>query len=123
MKSLMSCLSYLYCDRILGIDVLVAARKFSELKNFANYAKIRSSLKFILTCKPYLYSNTCDCRDVNKIQMGIGDKMGICFQWTSSFLTGVVIGFVYGWKLTLVILAFSPLIMVAALIQDKVKYM
>ncbi|XP_078320541.1 ATP-dependent translocase ABCB1-like isoform X1 [Crassostrea virginica] len=63
--------------------------------------------------------NTRLTGDVNKIQMGIGDKMGICFQWTSSFLTGVVIGFVYGWKLTLVILAFSPLIMVAALIQDK----
>jgi ABC-type bacteriocin/lantibiotic exporter with double-glycine peptidase domain len=54
--------------------------------------------------------------------MGIGDKMGIFFQWFSSFLTGVVIGFVYGWKLTLVILAFSPLIVIAALIQDKVSH-
>ncbi|XP_048755888.2 ATP-dependent translocase ABCB1-like isoform X2 [Ostrea edulis] len=63
--------------------------------------------------------NTRLSGDVNKIQTGIGDKMGIFFQWTSSFLTGVIIGFVYGWKLTLVILAFSPLIVIAALIQDK----
>ncbi|XP_061185952.1 ATP-dependent translocase ABCB1-like isoform X2 [Saccostrea echinata] len=63
--------------------------------------------------------NTRLSGDVNKIQTGIGDKMGIFFQWFSSFLTGVVIGFVYGWKLTLVILAFSPLIVIAALIQDK----
>ncbi|XP_062600445.1 ATP-dependent translocase ABCB1-like isoform X1 [Saccostrea cucullata] len=63
--------------------------------------------------------NTRLSGDVNKIQTGIGDKMGIFFQWFSSFLTGVIIGFVYGWKLTLVILAFSPLIVIAALIQDK----
>ncbi|XP_065929444.1 ATP-dependent translocase ABCB1 isoform X3 [Magallana gigas] len=63
--------------------------------------------------------NTRLTGDVNKIQMGIADKMGIFFQWMSSFIVGVIIGFVYGWKLTLVILAFGPLIMIAALIQDK----
>nr|XP_008176060.1 ATP-dependent translocase ABCB1-like [Chrysemys picta bellii] len=30
------------------------------------------------------------------------------------FLTGIVIGFVYGWKLTLVILSVSPLLAAAA---------
>ncbi|XP_061185823.1 ATP-dependent translocase ABCB1-like [Saccostrea echinata] len=63
--------------------------------------------------------NTRLSGDISKIQTGIGDKMGIFFQWFSTFLTGVVIGFVYGWKLTLAMLAFSPLIVIAALIEDK----
>lgn len=74
-------------------------------------------LNFFLHIQYFQYF---DSRDVNKIQMGIADKMGIFFQWMSSFIVGVIIGFVYGWKLTLVILAFGPLIMIAALIQDKV---
>ena len=51
-----------------------------------------------------------NCSDVNKIQEGIGDKIGTFFQWTCAFLAGVIIGFVYGWLLTLVILAVSPLL-------------
>lgn len=50
------------------------------------------------------------CSDVNKVQDGIGDKVSNFFQWTSAFVCGIIIGFVYGWKLTLVILAVSPLL-------------
>lgn len=53
------------------------------------------------------------CSDVNKIQDGIGDKVSNFFQWISAFFTGIIIGFVYGWKLTLVILAVSPLLVAA----------
>jgi hypothetical protein len=49
--------------------------------------------------------------DVNKIQEGIGDKIGNFFQWFSSFVAGIIIGLVYGWKLALVILSVSPLLM------------
>ncbi|WAR00123.1 MDR1-like protein [Mya arenaria] len=41
--------------------------------------------------------------DISKIHDGIGDKMGQFFQWFSGFIAGVVIGFVYGWKLTLLV--------------------
>ena len=51
--------------------------------------------------------------DVNKIQEGIGDKIGNFFQWFCCFLAGMVIGFIYGWKLTLVILAFAPLLAIS----------
>ncbi|CAG11905.1 unnamed protein product [Tetraodon nigroviridis] len=49
--------------------------------------------------------NTRLTDDVYKIQEGIGDKVGLLIQASSTFITSFIIGFVDGWKLTLVILA------------------
>lgn len=48
--------------------------------------------------------------DINTIHEGIGDKICIFVQLFATFLTGIIIGFIYGWKLTLVILSVSPLL-------------
>ena len=53
------------------------------------------------------------CSDINQIQIGIGDKLGNFCQWFSCFLAGFIIGFIYGWKLTLVILSVTPLMVIA----------
>jgi ABC-type bacteriocin/lantibiotic exporter with double-glycine peptidase domain len=50
--------------------------------------------------------------DVNKIQEGIGDKFANFFQYFTTFVAGIVIGLAYGWKLALVILACSPLLVI-----------
>uniref|UniRef100_A0A8D2Q923 Uncharacterized protein n=1 Tax=Varanus komodoensis TaxID=61221 RepID=A0A8D2Q923_VARKO len=54
--------------------------------------------------------NTRLTEDINTIHEGIGDKLGIIIQYSTTFVTGIIVGFVYGWKLTLVILAISPLL-------------
>uniref|UniRef100_A0A8C5WSY1 Uncharacterized protein n=1 Tax=Laticauda laticaudata TaxID=8630 RepID=A0A8C5WSY1_LATLA len=59
------------------------------------------------------------CRDINTIHKGIGDKIAILIQNFSTFLTGVIIGFAYGWKLTLVILSVSPLIAILSILTTK----
>lgn len=61
------------------------------------------------------------CSDVYKIQEGIGDKVGLLIQAYTTFITSFVIGFVQGWKLTLVILAVSPLLGVSAAFFGKVS--
>ena len=63
----------------------------------------------------------CLYSDITKIQNGIGDKIGALEQAIAMLLAGVVIGFVYGWKLTLVIIAMSPLMIIAAFLTGKVK--
>ncbi|CAH1798731.1 unnamed protein product [Owenia fusiformis] len=63
--------------------------------------------------------NTRLSDDINKVHDGIGDKLGAFVQWFCGFITGFTIGFVYGWKLTLVILAISPLLVVGATIMSK----
>ena len=60
--------------------------------------------------------------DIDKIQEGIGPKIGNFFQFFSAFITGFAIGFFYGWKLTLVILSVSPLMAGAAATFGKVQF-
>ncbi|GAV01568.1 hypothetical protein RvY_12259 [Ramazzottius varieornatus] len=57
--------------------------------------------------------------DLGKIQSGIGDKIALLFMGLSSFVAGFVIGFIYGWELTLVILAFTPLLAFCASMMVK----
>ena len=60
--------------------------------------------------------------DVAKFEAGIGDKVGLFCQHSSTFITGVTIGFTFSWQLTLVVLAFSPLLALAGLLLAKVLY-
>uniref|UniRef100_S4RP00 ATP binding cassette subfamily B member 11 n=1 Tax=Petromyzon marinus TaxID=7757 RepID=S4RP00_PETMA len=54
--------------------------------------------------------NTRISDDINKINDAIADKMSIFIQRFTTFVCGFLIGFLNGWKLTLVILAVSPLL-------------
>ena len=51
--------------------------------------------------------------DVKKIKDGIGEKVGVAIQAASTFVGGMAIGFYYGWKLALVMLAAAPVMAVA----------
>ena len=46
---------------------------------------------------------------------GIGHKIGLFIQAMTTVIIGFVMGFAYGWKLTLVIIAVSPLLVIAGL--------
>lgn len=68
----------------------------------------------------FISDTICSFSDVSKINEGIGDKIGIFFQSLAAFFTGFIIGFTRGWKLTLVILAISPVLGVSAALWAKV---
>jgi len=48
-----------------------------------------------------------------------GVRLGMAFQSFASIGTGIIIGFVYSWKLTLFIIAFVPLFLIAGVLQMK----
>jgi len=50
--------------------------------------------------------------DVALIQTGIGDKVAMCVQLASTAVTGFIVAFLNGWKLTLVILATAPALII-----------
>ncbi|XP_074509789.1 ATP-dependent translocase ABCB1 isoform X5 [Sebastes fasciatus] len=64
--------------------------------------------------------NTRLTDDIYKIQDGIGDKAGKLIQALSTFIAAFIIGFIKGWKLTLVMLAISPAIGLSAGIFSRV---
>nr|XP_057907406.1 bile salt export pump-like [Doryrhamphus excisus] len=58
--------------------------------------------------------NTRMSDDINKINDAIADQVAIFMQRFTTFVCGFCVGFVKGWKLTLVIVAASPLLGVGA---------
>uniref|UniRef100_F7GTL2 ATP binding cassette subfamily B member 4 n=1 Tax=Macaca mulatta TaxID=9544 RepID=F7GTL2_MACMU len=64
--------------------------------------------------------NTRLTDDVSKINEGIGDKIGMFFQSMATFFTGFIVGFTRGWKLTVVILAISPVLGLSAAAWAKI---
>lgn len=52
--------------------------------------------------------------DINKINNAIADQVSIFIERISTFVFGFMVGFIGGWKLTLVVIAVSPLIGIAA---------
>ncbi|CAD5117028.1 DgyrCDS5857 [Dimorphilus gyrociliatus] len=57
--------------------------------------------------------------DASAVQGVSGVRLGTMFQTLSSLGTGLVIAFIYSWKLTLGILAFIPFIIMAGALQMK----
>jgi len=57
--------------------------------------------------------------DINKIHAGIGDKLAIFIQWITTFIAGFVIGFVRDWRLTLLLLGFTPFMAIAGAVLGK----
>jgi ABC-type multidrug transport system fused ATPase/permease subunit len=47
---------------------------------------------------------------MERVREGLGDKASMFIQFTSAFLAGFAVGFIYNWQLTLVMLSLSPLI-------------
>uniref|UniRef100_A0A8C5WMH7 ATP-binding cassette, sub-family B (MDR/TAP), member 11a n=1 Tax=Leptobrachium leishanense TaxID=445787 RepID=A0A8C5WMH7_9ANUR len=58
--------------------------------------------------------NTRISDDINKINNAIADQVAIFIERISTFIFGFLIGFLGNWKLTLVIVAVSPLIGIGA---------
>ena len=58
---------------------------------------------------------------MNKIREGIGDKLGSVLHWTSTFISGLTFALVYGWKLALVVIAVSPLLVVCGAFMTRVS--
>lgn len=61
-----------------------------------------------MVCGFYFHS------DINKINNAIADQVSIFIERLSTFIFGFLVGFIGGWKLTLVVVAVSPLIGLAA---------
>lgn len=58
--------------------------------------------------------------DVTKVQNGIGDKFGMLIHSLAMFIAALVIGFVYSWRLTLVLLALTPLMIITTAITGVI---
>ena len=87
-----------------------------------------ANLALLLFLKNFYMLSTCsesfffwNCRDLNKLQEGIGEKIGMFIFFVTIFTASLVNAFYHGWELTLVILAAMPVLMIAtAIIAGKI---
>ncbi|XP_060073738.1 ATP-dependent translocase ABCB1-like [Ylistrum balloti] len=57
--------------------------------------------------------------DLERVREGIGDKIGLCIQYLAAFFGGFSIGFWKSWKMTLVMMSLTPLMVICAAMFSK----
>ncbi|XP_072365307.1 ATP-dependent translocase ABCB1-like isoform X2 [Scyliorhinus torazame] len=98
--------------------VITSARQTRRLRKTFFHTLLRKEIAWF-DVNPVGQLNTRLTADIDKINEGIGDKIGLLFQYIATFVGGIIIGFARGWKLTLVILAASPLLALSAVLWSK----
>uniref|UniRef100_G1RY85 ATP binding cassette subfamily B member 4 n=1 Tax=Nomascus leucogenys TaxID=61853 RepID=G1RY85_NOMLE len=122
---------YAYYYSGLGAGVLVAAyiqvsfwtlaagRQIRKIRQKFFHAILRQEIGwFDINDTTELNTRLTD--DISKISEGIGDKVGMFFQAVATFFAGFIVGFIRGWKLTLVVMAISPILGLSAAIWAKI---
>lgn len=59
-------------------------------------------------------------RDIEKIRDGIAEKVSHFLFLIMGFVICVVISFLYGWKLSLVVISYVPIVMITNTVIGKV---
>ncbi|XP_043931521.1 bile salt export pump [Protopterus annectens] len=93
--------------------VTAAARQVQKIRK-AYFRKVMRMEIGWFDCNSVGELNSRMSDDINKINDAIADQVGIFIQRFTTFIAGFLLGFVSGWKLTLVIVAVSPLIGIGA---------
>uniref|UniRef100_A0A8V0ZZ26 Bile salt export pump n=1 Tax=Gallus gallus TaxID=9031 RepID=A0A8V0ZZ26_CHICK len=93
--------------------VMAAARQIQKIRKAYFRNVMRMDIGWF-DCTSVGELNTRISDDVNKINEAIADQVAIFIQRLTTFVCGFLLGFISGWKLTLVIIAVSPLIGVGA---------
>ncbi|KAF0883310.1 ABCB5 protein, partial [Crocuta crocuta] len=99
--------------------VMTAARQTKRIRKQFFHSVLAQDISWFDGCN-IGELNTRMTDDINKISDGIGDKIALLFQNMSTFSIGLAIGLVKGWKLTLVTLSTSPLIIASAVLFSRI---
>ncbi|XP_073329241.1 bile salt export pump [Pagrus major] len=93
--------------------VSAAARQIQRIRKTYFRKVMRMEIGWF-DCNSVGELNTRISDDINKINNAIADQVSIFIERISTFVFGFMVGFIGGWKLTLVVIAVSPLIGIAA---------
>ncbi|XP_011139992.1 multidrug resistance protein homolog 49 isoform X2 [Harpegnathos saltator] len=107
---------------IFAIDLLnlAATRQIARVRKIFLRAVLRQDMTWYDTNTSTNFASRIT-EDLDKMKDGIGEKLGIFIYLVSSFTASIIISFVYGWKLTLVVLSCAPIIVIATAIVAKVQ--
>ena len=64
---------------------------------------------------------TLSCRDLKRVEDGLGEKLGLAIYHVSTAVIAVGTALLYGWQLTLVILSLLPFLAFGTSVMNKVR--
>ncbi|XP_012236010.1 multidrug resistance protein homolog 49 isoform X2 [Linepithema humile] len=111
-----------FCLAVVMVDLLnvAAGRQISRVRKMFLKAVLRQDMAWYDTNTSTNFASRIT-EDLDKMKEGIGEKLSIFVYLTTSFISSIIISFVYGWKLTLVVLSCAPIIIIATAIVAKVQ--
>ena len=77
--------------------------------------------RYLLVCEWVFTKYSLWSRNLNKIADGIGGKFGRLLSCVITFIGGYVIGFMYCWQMTLVMLAALPFMAICGVMMGLVR--
>ncbi|KAK0086065.1 hypothetical protein PV325_003921 [Microctonus aethiopoides] len=107
---------------IFTVDFLnvAAFRQIARVRRMFLQAVLRQDMTWYDTNTSTNFASRIT-EDLDKMKDGIGEKLGIFTYLMVSFISSIIISFIYGWKLTLVVLSCAPIIVIATAIVAKVQ--
>jgi ATP-binding cassette, subfamily B (MDR/TAP), member 1 len=73
-----------------------------------------------LICRaPFSHKSFHPFSDLERVREGLGDKLSLFIQMLASFVSGFIVGFIYNWQMSLIMLIFTPLLMIASFLMAK----
>lgn len=107
---------------IFAVDLLnvAAFRQIARVRRMFLRAVLRQDMSWYDTNTSTNFASRIT-EDLDKMKEGIGEKLGIFTYLMVSFISSIIISFIYGWKLTLVVLSCAPIIVIATAIVAKVQ--
>ncbi|KAK2584732.1 hypothetical protein KPH14_007064 [Odynerus spinipes] len=107
---------------IFTVDLLntAAFRQIARVRKMFLRAVLRQDMAWYDTNTSTNFASRIT-EDLDKMKDGIGEKLGIFTYLMVSFISSIIISFIYGWKLTLVVLSCAPIIVIATAVVAKVQ--
>jgi ABC-type multidrug transport system fused ATPase/permease subunit len=109
--------AYCYLAAAAGACGFAQAWGFSLLSERLSNRMRRAYLQALLATEVAFYDEASSgelvsrlASDIVLINLATGAKVGLLIQAAATFISGIVIGFIGGWRLTLVLIGFVPLL-------------
>ena len=68
-----------------------------------------------------IHGNIFCARDITTLKKGIGEKLSLIILYVSLSTSGLIVALVFAWKVSLVALAMTPVVMISAALLYKVR--
>ena len=61
------------------------------------------------------------CRDLSRVQDGLGERLGVLLQWLATLVAGIIVSMVTEWRLTMLMAVAGLLIAVSTAVLSVVS--